>query len=237
MNYLSDLDAALRSDLNIPINSSQFPASTRYSALNRSYIKCGKLFKWPPLQDALLTTTQKNIDYYDAPDIWTPMCIWRLEVDDEQYGEVPDGSPMDFNDFQEWKADHVGSDEKKWSIFWPYYFIYPTPTVADKVISVWGQKNVVEMVQEEDTTIFSFSMPEGNEAIVLEASQILQRKGENIKTGEMLSIEAKQILIVAFNKIRQEMGKIEKVQPLLNVPDFFGRGNSKKTIGKFDYDF
>jgi hypothetical protein len=235
MDNLQELDEALRSDLNISSTSSLFPEATRFLALNRSYVKCSRLLRWPKLQDAKKTSTQANIDYYDAPENWTPMCIFRLEVDNEQYGEDPDGNPMEFNDFQIWKNENIGSDEKKWSIFYPYYFIYPIPTVAgSNNITIWGQNNVDKLVNLTDETIFSHSLPECNEAIVLEASGMLKRKGETTdKSGEMVSNEAKQILIVSFNKIKQDMAKVEKTQPFFNVPDFFARGNTGDKIGRF----
>ncbi|GAG09997.1 unnamed protein product, partial [marine sediment metagenome] len=218
MDLFSAMQAVLQSDLNVNENSSLFPPVTIKSALNRAYRKGGALFRWPILEDALKTNSIANQEYYDAPTIWRPDSMWRLEVDGEYYGEEPDFSPLVFSDYLDWKADSVNenSTDKKWAAQWLRYFIYPTPTALGvNNIVVWGQKNVVTLVNDGDTTIFSYSMPECNEAIVLEARAILQAKGEAEKGQEMASAEAKQILAVAFNKIRQEKSKYEKIQPML----------------------
>jgi len=76
-------------------------------------------------------------------------------------------------------------------------------------------------------------MPECNEAIVLEAEAILKSKGEEDKAGEFRSLQAKQILVVAWNKIRQEQNKYERIKPYFDVPDFFSVGNTKEKIGNF----
>ena len=186
--------------------------------------------------DAKKTSTEEDIEYYDAPEDWSPNSIWRLEVDDEQYGEDPDGSPMSYDDYMQWRADEDNEDstDKKWAVQYVRYFIYPVPTTAgSNNISVWGQKNVDELEDDDDETIFSHNMPECNEAVVLEASAILKKKGENDKTGQMFSEEAKQILAVAFNKLRQEKAKYEKTQAMFNVPNLFGKSTTEDLIGRF----
>lgn len=232
-----EMQSALLSDLNVSNNSSLFPIDTTKLAINRSYSKAGGLFKWPQLKDAKKTNTQTDIENYDYPETWRPDSIWRLDIDDTQYGEDPDGSPMDFNDYIIWKADNSNSTDKKWANFHRQYFIHPTPTNATGVISVWGYKNVTTLVNDGDTTIFSYSMPECNEAVVIEAREILKLKGEDDKAREnsvqMLSPAAFGILTNAFNKIRQEQAKYEKVQPFMNVPDMFNRSSTADIIGNF----
>jgi hypothetical protein len=241
MDTLQDMREAVQSDLNVSTNSSLFPPATIDLALNRAYVnKVAKLFRWPQLEDAKTTTTQANINYYDAPTTWQPNSMWRLTIDGDSnvYGEEPDGSPMSYHDFLDWLADsqNENSTDKKWAVQWLRYFVYPTPTVAGLTISVWGQKNATKMTLDSSTTIFSYNMPECNEAIVLEAEAILKKKGENKDAGMMFSEEAKGILVTAYNKLRQEKAKFEKTQPFLNVPDYFSRSNSNSTIGNFDWD-
>jgi len=237
MNLLSEMRSAVQSDLNVSSTSSLFPSDTIDLAINRAYRKSGGLFRWPSLEDALKTSTVADQEYYDAPTIWRPDSMWRLEVDGYQYGETPDGSPMFYPDYLEWRSnsDNENSTSKKWSVQWLRYFIYPVPTTnGSNNISVWGMKNVEDLDEDGDTTIFSYSMPEGNEAVVLEAVAILKAKGENEKSTEFKSVEAKQILAVAFDKIKKEQAKYEKVQPFLEVSDMFGEGTTKQKIGDFD---
>ena len=236
MNTFAELQVALLSDINASTSSSLFPTATIKRALNRAYIKVGRLFRWPQLEDAKMTSTQSGIFYYDAPATWTPDSIWRLEVDDEQYGVEPDFSPMNFHDFLDWKDndDNENSTSLKWAVQHTRFFMYPTPTaVGSNNISIWGQENVETLTDDDDTTVFSYNMPECNEAVVLEAGAILKRKGESTDIGSMMSAEAKQLVILADSKIKQEQGKYEKSEPFFYVPDYWGKGSSEQKTGRF----
>lgn len=240
MDLFSELQSALQSDLNVGANSSLLPLTTQKLALNRAYIKIGGLFRWPKLEDALITSTGVSQEYYDAPTTWKPNSMWRLEIDGEQWGEVPDGSPMRYEDYLQWRSDsqNDNSTEKKWSQQWHRFFVYPVPTSAGSSnMCVWGMKNVSALTSDSDTTIFSYSLPECNDAIVLEAGAILRKKAEDPKIGQMMSAEALSILTTAYNKIRQEKGKQEKTQPFFNVSDMFAQTNTTKSsnIGNFDF--
>lgn len=233
LNLFSDLISAVQSDLNVDDNSPLFPEATVKSAINRAYILASGLFKWSGTEDAKKTSTQSNLEYYDYPSNWRDDSVWRIEVDGTQYGEDPDGSPMRFEDYLVWRADsnNANSTKKKWANQKRRFFIYPVPTSAgDYNISVWGQRIVDELVNDSDYTIFSYSMPECNEAIVKEAVAILKAKGEEDKASEFRSAQAKQILVLAWNKIQQEQAKYEKDQPFFDVPDYFGSGNKKEDI-------
>lgn len=234
MDTFAELRAAVQSDLNVGDESNLYSPTAIDLAINRAYRKAGALFPWPELQDAKKTTTQTNQEYYDYPSTWRSNTIWKLKVNNIRYGEEPDGSPLSYDDFLNWKEDNPTDTTKKWANQWRRYFITPTPTVADLPICIWGVMNVEALTDEADVTIFSYSMPEGNEAIVLEAVAILKSKGEQEKAGEFRSLEAKQILAVAWGKIRTENAKYEKNQPFFNVPDFFSGNGSGTKIGDFD---
>ena len=234
METLAELRAAVQSDLNVGDESSLYSTTAIDLAINRAYRKAGALFPWPSLMDALKTTTQIDQEYYDYPKTWRSNSIWKLEVDGDRYGEEPDGSPLSYDDYLNWREDEPNSTDKKWANQWRRYFISPVPTVADLVICIWGIENVVTLSLDASETIFSYSMPEGNEAVVLEAVAILKSKGEQEKSGEFRSIEAKQILAVAWGKIRTENAKYEKNQPFFNVPDYFSGNGSATKIGDFD---
>jgi hypothetical protein len=237
MDLFSELQAAVLSDLTIDSGSSLFPTATVKLALNRAYSKVGGLYRWPELRDAKKTSTENGKEYYDFPTGWRSDSIWRLEVDSVQYGEDPDGSPMSYEDYLQWRADddNSSSTSKKWGVQARRFFIYPVPTTDGAYnISVWGFRVVETLTDADDLTIFSYSMPECNEAIVLEAVAILKSKGEDRKTGELLSAEAKQILTTAWSKVRMEMAKYEKVQPFFHVDDMFsGKSTTEDIIGNF----
>lgn len=238
MNTFLELIQAVQGDLNINDNSPLYPLARVKSVINRAYIKAGGLFFWAETEDAKKTSTQANLEYYDYPQNWRSDSIFRLEVSNEQYGETPDGSPMRFDDYLSWRRDTANADstEKKWANQKRRFFIYPVPTSAGSYnISVWGQKTVDALSADGDCTIFSYSMPEGNEAIVLEAVAMLKSQGQQEKAGEFRSVEAKQILIVAWNQIKQRQNREEKIMPFLDVPDFMGGRHSRDyKIGNFD---
>ena len=237
MDLFSELQTVVYNDLTAGTESSLFPSDTVKLAINRSYRKAGALFRWPQLEDAKKTSTVASGEYYDYPETWRPDSIWKLEVGDEQYGETPDGSPLAFEDYLVWRRDedNASSTDKKWANQKTRYFIYPVPTTnGSNNISIWGFKNVVTLSADGDTTIFSYNMPECNEAIVLEAVAILKAKGEKEEPGAFRSAEAKQILISSYNKLKQEQNKYERNQPFFHVNDMFGRTNSSDNIGDFN---
>lgn len=228
---------AVQDDLNVVDESPLYPVARVKRAVNRAYFKVSGLFRWPGLEHAKKTSTQKDQEYYDYPQDFRDDSIFRVEVDGNQYGEDPDGSPMRFEDYLEWRAndDNDGSTDKKWANQKRRFFIYPVPTSAGSYnISVWGYRVPDELDADGDTTIFSYSMPELNEAIILEAEAILKSQGEEEEQGGFRSAEAKQIAIVAWNKIRQEQAKYQKVQPFLEVGDMFGEGSTEQNTGNFD---
>ena len=236
MDLFSELITAVQDDLTVGNESSLFPLALVKRAINRAYRKASSLFRWPELEDAKKTSTVISQEYYDFPTNWQTDSIWRLEVGGDQWGEDPDGSPMSYEDYLEWRAndDNDNSTSKKWSVQYRRYFIYPVPTTnGTNNIVVWGQRVPDALSADGDVTIFSYSQPECNEAIVLEAVAILRAKGENEKSSGFKSAEAKQLLATAWGKIKQNQAKYEKTQPFFNVNDMFGPSNVKQITGNF----
>ena len=235
MDEFSDLITAVQSDLSISSNSSFYPDATIKLAINRAYKKSG-VFKWTALQDSQKTSTVTSQAYYEAPSTWRPNSIWRLEVDSDRYGQDPDGSPLKFDDYLTWKEDNPNSTDKKWTVQWLRYFISPTPSASgSNDITIWGYKNVSELVNDDDTTIFSYNMPECNDAIVMEASAILKNKAEDQKAGQFISAEAKNILAITFNGLTKDSSNQEKNQPFFSVPDYYGKGMSGYNVDPEDF--
>ena len=228
MDTLLEMRTAVRSDLNVSANSSLFPAATIDLAINRAYVKSYRMFRWPRTEGAVATTTQANQFYYDNPSIFVPDSIWRLQVDGVQYGEDPDGSAINFRDFLTWKENNPNDDTKRWARQWTRYFFSPTPVAAGLQIVVWGQKNVDKLTVDASETMFSYNLPECNEAIVMEAEAILKHKGATPQDGAFYSAEAKLLLGMAHKRIKQDSTLEKKIMPMLNVPDFFP-GNVNRT--------
>lgn len=235
MDNLADIRAAVQDDLTTGDESTLFSPNLIDRAINRAYRKVGGLFPWPELQDAKKTSTQANQEYYDYPQNWRSNSVWKVSIDDERYGEDPDGSPLSFDDYLNFKENYPDSTEKKWSNQWRRFFVWPVPTTqGDNNLVIWGIKVVGSLSEDSDTTVFSYATPEANEAIQLEAVAILKSKTEDDKSAQFKSSEAKQILIGAWSKISKEMAKYEKNMPFFEVPDFFGGGNSRDLRGRFD---
>lgn len=243
MDLLSEMIAAVQDDLTLGAESSFITPSVIKRALNRAYRKIGSLYKWPDTRDAKKTSTEEGQEYYDYPDNWRPDSIWKLQVDGEDYGD-----PLAFPDYlYEQENNYPGGNTKVWSNQRRRYFISPVPTADGMLnISVWGFRVVDPIDSDGDVTIFSYNMPEVNEAIVLEAGAILKNKAEvlparsrgAISGNEMLSVEAGRIASTAWRQIAAENAKYEKTQPGFDVPDFFGSGMSRrrevaKRIGNF----
>lgn len=243
MDKLSQMRSAVQSDLTVGAESSFFDPTTIDLDINRAYRKIGAMFKWEETKDAKKTNAIINQEYYDYPQNWRPMSIFKLTVDDVDFGE-----PITFKDYQYEKENSLPSGfTRVWSNFGKKYFIYPIPTVTgDHNISIFGYKFVDLLDNDNDITIFSYSMPEVNEAIVLEASAILKNKGEiaqakrvGIAIGsDLLSQEARSIVITAWSKISQENQRQQRTTPQFDVPDFFSSGisnsnTSRNNIGNF----
>lgn len=232
MDSFSEMVQAVQDDLSSSDTSTFYTESLIKRALNRAYRRAGGLFLWPETEDAQKTGTVAGDEYYDYPSNWRPDTIFRLEVDGKNYGD-----PTTFKDYLDWKENNAGSTDKKWANQWRRYFIYPVPTTnGSNNIVIWGHKVVEKLVNNSDTTIFSYSYPECNDAVVLEAEEILKGKGDKVAEGQMASQKSLGILTTAFNKIRQAQNRQEKIYPFFDVPDLFGSSQSKYITGNFDVE-
>lgn len=231
MDNFLELQTAVYNDLTTTSDSSLFSLTTVKLAINRSYIKAGGLFPWTPLEDAKITNTQASQEYYDYPQKWRADSAWKLIVDGEDYGD-----PLTFKDYlYETENDIPSGADRLWSSQWRRFFIYPTPTTTGSSnISIWGYTTVDTLVNDEDTTIFSYAMQECNEAIALEAGAILRSKAEDNNSSMFKSVEAKNILAMTWSRMKKEKSKYERTQPLLEINDMFGNGNSTNLTGRFD---
>jgi hypothetical protein len=238
--------AALQSDLTVTADSSLFDPATGKLAIARAYRKIGGMFKWPDTMDSKKTSTIATHEYYDYPTNWRTNSVWKLMVDGVDYGD-----PLAFKDYNSEKENNFPSGlTLLWANYGRQYFVtnnaLPPQTNGDNNIFIWGQKVVDPLVNDSDTTIFSFHLPEVNEAIILEASAILKQKGEimqvlrrlYISGSELLSYQSTSIVNSAWQKISQEMAKQEKTIPMFQVPDFFpsskNRNQIKWSIGNFN---
>src|SRR3990167_4079408 len=123
MDTLANIRAAIQDDLTVGDESTLYSPSHIDRAINRAYRKVAGLFSWPELMDAKKTSTQANQEFYDYPTNWRSNSIWKLTIldsngKDDRYGEDPDGSPLSFDDYLNWKEDNPDSTDKKWANQW-----------------------------------------------------------------------------------------------------------------------
>lgn len=240
MDNLSEMRTGVQSDLTVGSESGLFSPTTIDLAINRAYRKIGAMFKWEETRDAQKTSAIEDREYYTYPQTWRPMSIYKLVVDEKDFGE-----PLTFKDYQYEKENNLPSGfQRMWCNFGKKYFFYPIPTTnGDKNIWIFGYKFVDKLTLDGDITIFSYSMPEVNEAIVSEAVAILEKKGkieEVDKSGQviLLSPVARTIVTATWSKISQENQRQQRTTSAWNVPDFFGSGagsqeDPRKKIGNF----
>ena len=177
MDTLAEMRTAVQSDLNVDGTSALYSPTIIDRVINRAYRKAGALFPWPELMDAKKTTSENLNTYYDYPQAWRSNSIWKVVVDDVKYGEDPDGSPLVFSDYLNWKEDYSTSTDKKWANQERRYFISPTPANG-VVICIWGKMAITALTVDGSVTIFSYHMQECNEAVILETVAILKSKGD-----------------------------------------------------------
>ncbi len=246
MDTLSDMQAGLQSDLNIGAESTLFDPNTLTLAINRAYRKISGMFKWPALHDALKTSTEANQEYYDYPDYWRPDSIWKVKVDGEDMGDALTTKDYFFEQEQNFPSGprNIWTNQRL-RIFLTVNGVPPLND-GDNNIELWGQMFPPKLNIAGDVSVFSYDMPEVNEAIVLEALSILRIKGGEqpvrllryVQGALLLSIEAQGIVQGAWQKILQEQAKLNKTTPMFNSPDFFRSGiqradDIRNKIGNF----
>lgn len=236
MDTFEELIALVQNELVINDTSTLFPLSQVKLAINKAYVKAGGLFPWPELEDAKKTSTKSGYYYYDMPQNWYPDSIWRLEIDGVRYGLPPDGSPLVYKDFIEWREDNPNSTDKRWASQWKRFFIHPASTTnGNNNISIWGIRSVDLLSASDDVTIWSYSNRECNIAVVNEAIAMLKAKGEDVNASGFYSVESKNTLARTWQRIRDNQSKFEKIQPMYEVPDYLHvGGGSSQNIGNFD---
>jgi hypothetical protein len=218
MDTFLELQTAVQGDLTVDSTSTLLTPTIIKLAINRAYIKSAGLYRWKETEDAKKTSSIASQEYYDYPPTWRPNSIWKLKVNDVDYGD-----PLVYKDYLYEKEKNFPSElQLAWTSQWRRFFIYPTPTASGvNNIDVWGQKIVDQLLNDLDVTIFSYSLPECNEAVVMEAEALLKYKGQEENTGMFRSDEAMKILTIAWGKVTQDQKKYEKTQPFWEVPDLF----------------
>ena len=113
--------------------------------INTSGERAANYFRWKKLEYALKTVTKADQEYYDYPDEFQEGSIYFMKVNGEEHIEA------EWDDYQEYKEEE--STDKIFSSHDSFYFINPTPTLADLEIEIHGIRKWVKLVDNADTPI------------------------------------------------------------------------------------
>lgn len=202
-------------------------------AVSTAYAWARSLYEWPHQERAKKTVTVADQYFYDYPETLLTDSITRIIVDGDLY-EI-----KDFDDFLNYK--HQTDGDKTLKIASDYarqFFLYPTPTVSDLTIIVFGLEDQgSDFADDEDTTFFTTAEPAANEAIVKQALAILLPQAKQKKEGQAEESEAIGLLANAYNKLLKRKAKHQRLnKPQFEVPDFFANPlrRIRTRIGNFD---
>jgi len=232
INTLHDIVAEVTNRIGITTNSTFFTSTKINSVCVDAYNWSVALYQWPMLETAKKTTTQVNQYYYDYPEGFMTDSVARVIVDGDLY------ELKNFDDFLNYKyetAVTTVSGKKIAADYGKQIFIYPTPTVANLDIMIWGLEMPDELTENEDT-IFTDSDIMGNEAVVKKALSVLLAQANRKQEGQAEEAEAIAMLANLYSKILKRQAKYQRLdKQMFNVPDFFGNNNEEveDNIGNF----
>lgn len=231
MDTLLEMETSLTSKLMVAANSTIFTPTAKRTAISDAYRWAAGLFMWEEFLKAEDTDSGLNQEYYDYPLRFRTGSIVQLEYNGEEYDR------KSWEDYLAHKRDNSSSTKKIFANYGRQYFIYPKPAQAIvKGITIWGSTQPAPITADGATTIFSYSEPEGNEAIVQRAlGQLIREK--NAKRAAEETKEATATLTRIYQLQLDRRQRDQRLnRPQFEVPDFFETGRSVTNIGRFSYD-
>lgn len=225
MQTYLEMRTELQSRLGVSSNSSKYPSSRIQQLIKDSHMWATSLFIWDPLVKARKTSSVINQEYYDYPSDFRTNTIIELELDGTEYDR------KNYETYKDYKRNHPNStDTKIFANFGRQYFIFPIPTVANSnTLVVWGAIQATQLSADGDTTIFSLSDEQGNEAIVQKALAVA--KNEPGGADEKSAIAILTNMFDKQQKAKQNDQIIER--PRFNVPDFFAEEGVVTDVANF----
>lgn len=230
LTTLENIELEIANRIGVTVGSTFFTSSKIHTTAVDAYNWSCTLYQWPMLETAKKTTTQANEYYYDYPAGFITDSIFRVIVDGERY------ELKNFDDFLDYKHITTGYKDKKIaSDYNKQIFLYPTPTVADLDIIIFGLQ-MVDEIETTDETIFTDSDILGNEAVVKKAVSVLLAQANRKQEAQAEEAEAIAMLNIIYSKILKRQGKYQRLdKQMFNTPNFFGDNTKdiKDNIGNF----
>lgn len=172
--------------------------------------------KWPFTEGAKCCSSRAGRKYYDYPPEFRSDSIRRLEVDGEVYKKVS------FSAFQKIVREDTAEEEKVFSDYMRFYFIWPVIKENGKIISVWGQQKPQKLEKDGDTTPFHSGEETGDEAIIKKTLSIALAKAKKYNEAAVEREEAKMLLEEIWARIQEEQAAYQsKDVQYFDVPKFF----------------
>jgi len=232
MDTRSELEAELKSQLQVSTNSSLFPASRLTSLIQNAEKRATTMYIWQALMRARKTsTTAKGTGddecYYDYPSDFRTGTVFRVRIDEKEYDR------KNYETFMDFRNNYPSSSEKIFSNFRRFIFISPDTSVGSSNMDIWGAIESPGLQDGTSETIFSNNAEEGNNAIVkLALATALKRINKRLAQAE-----EEEALLTLGKMNNDEWSQYQRDQrmdaPLFDVPDFFGGVDNSKLIGRF----
>lgn len=226
-----DMENELRSRLEVATNSTKFPTARLTTLIQNAYLWLTEIFNWKDLSDdAKVTNTIANHDYYDQPSDYKPGSIYSIEIDGKEYKRVS------FNSYLRYVRNNPTSTKRIFALRSKQFFVFPIPTTngTDNMI-VWGTKSATPLSSSTSETEFSTHRIELNECVIRKAFAVAI-----LKTNASLANKEEQAAISNAAKINEEeweeYAKDQNIQTSQwIIPDFFSGNNTVSPVGRFNY--
>lgn len=228
----SNLEAELKTRLQIADDSSLYPSSRLTSLIQQANIWATQFFFWDDLFKWVKTSTEAGRNYYKYPANMRTNTIMALQIDGKIYER------KNYKDFEKFKINNPNSTDKYFASNGKYYYVTPTPSETGSLnLHIYGCFQVFspyDLANTNDPTIFSYSTESANEAIVKKGIAIAVENDNPTRSAK----EEKEALgtlavLVEGQKIYKQLDQSLET-PLFEVPDFFAQ-NRATPIGRFNY--
>lgn len=198
MTTKAELIADLEGRLSAAKVSGFWTTALKLLWINEAGEQVTNAYRWAFRELALITQTRDSQEHYDyppTPNEFAKESIYQLNVDTEDYGELPGRTRATWDEFQ--KRKNAGDDsEYVFANHNGFYFLYPIP--ADGLeMSVFGLKKWRKLVNDADEAT---TPTELDDAIVKLALAKCYRKAKkyNEAKAEMLEVLDPQVGLLAM---------------------------------------
>ena len=153
--------------------------------------------KWPFLE-------YKGTDLIDAtgtypyPTLMKTKSAFLITVAGERYEKIR------YEDYLKYLEDYSTGDAKVWAEFERSIYINGNACSVGDAVAIYGQKGVVDLSGDAETTPFDAAEPSGDEAIIRRAVAIGMKKIGNLDREALIEEnEAKAILEAIWQRIQE----------------------------------